>query len=29
MPSRENPVGLTDRSDLEERIAQSLAEGYE
>jgi uncharacterized Ntn-hydrolase superfamily protein len=29
MPSRENPVGLPDRSDLEERIAQSLAEGYE
>jgi uncharacterized Ntn-hydrolase superfamily protein len=29
MPSRENAVGLTDRSDLEERIAQSLAEGYE
>jgi uncharacterized Ntn-hydrolase superfamily protein len=29
MPSRENPVALTDRSDLEERIAQSLAEGYE
>jgi uncharacterized Ntn-hydrolase superfamily protein len=29
MPSRENPVGLTDRSNLEERIAQSLAEGYE
>jgi uncharacterized Ntn-hydrolase superfamily protein len=29
MPSRENPTGLTDRSDLEERIAQSIAEGYE
>jgi uncharacterized Ntn-hydrolase superfamily protein len=29
MPSRENPAGLTDRSVLEERIAQSIAEGYE
>ena len=29
MPNRENPAGLTDRSDLEERIAQSIAEGYE
>lgn len=29
MPSAENPAGLTDRSQLEERIAQSIAEGYE
>jgi uncharacterized Ntn-hydrolase superfamily protein len=29
MPNRESPAGLTDRSDLEERIAQSIAEGYE
>jgi uncharacterized Ntn-hydrolase superfamily protein len=29
MPSRENPAGLTDRSDLEERIARSIGEGYE
>ena len=29
MPSRDNPAGLTDRSQLEERIAQSIAEGYE
>jgi uncharacterized Ntn-hydrolase superfamily protein len=29
MPSRENPSGLTDRTDLEERIAKSIAEGYE
>jgi uncharacterized Ntn-hydrolase superfamily protein len=29
IPSRERPAGLTDRSDLEERIAQSISEGYE
>jgi uncharacterized Ntn-hydrolase superfamily protein len=29
MPNRNSPSGLTDRSELEERIAQSLAEGYE
>jgi len=29
MPSRENPAGLTDRAELEERIARSIAEGYE
>jgi uncharacterized Ntn-hydrolase superfamily protein len=29
MPSRESPAGLTDRSTLEERIAKSIAEGYE
>ena len=29
MPSRDNPAGLTDRSQLEERIAQSIAAGYE
>ncbi|MCL4768533.1 MAG: DUF1028 domain-containing protein [Hyphomicrobiaceae bacterium] len=29
MPSRENPGGLADRADLEDRIAASIAEGYE
>jgi len=29
MPSRENPAGVTDRSDLEDFIARSIAEGYE
>jgi uncharacterized Ntn-hydrolase superfamily protein len=29
VPSRESPAGLTDRSALEERIAKSIAEGYE
>lgn len=29
MPSRANPVGMTDRSDLEPFIARSIAEGYE
>jgi hypothetical protein len=29
MPSRESPAELTDRSTLEERIAKSIAEGYE
>jgi uncharacterized Ntn-hydrolase superfamily protein len=29
MPSRERPVGLIDRGDLEALIAQSIAEGYE
>jgi len=29
MPSRANPAGITDRSDLEEFIARSIAEGYE
>jgi uncharacterized Ntn-hydrolase superfamily protein len=29
MPSRDSPAGVTDRSDLEERIAKSIAEGYE
>ncbi len=29
MPSREHPAGLTDRADLDARIAQSIAEGYE
>jgi uncharacterized Ntn-hydrolase superfamily protein len=29
MPSREHPSGLTDRADIEARIAQSIASGYE
>lgn len=29
MPSREHPAGVTNRSDLEEEISKSLAEGYE
>jgi uncharacterized Ntn-hydrolase superfamily protein len=29
MPSRQAPSGLTDRSRLEELVAQSIAEGYE
>ena len=29
MPSNEYPAGLTDRVDLDARIAQSIAEGYE
>jgi uncharacterized Ntn-hydrolase superfamily protein len=29
MPSREHPSGLPDRSDLEDRIQASIAEGYE
>lgn len=29
MPSREYPAGLTDRHDLEEFVAASIAEGYE
>ncbi len=29
MPSKANPHGLTQRADLEERIAASIAEGYE
>ncbi|MBX9592264.1 MAG: DUF1028 domain-containing protein [Hyphomonadaceae bacterium] len=29
MPSRLRPSGLTDRAELEDRIAQSIAEGYE
>jgi uncharacterized Ntn-hydrolase superfamily protein len=29
MPSRESPSGLTDRAELEQRIASSIAEGYE
>jgi uncharacterized Ntn-hydrolase superfamily protein len=29
MPSRARPSGLTDRGDLEARISQSIAEGYE
>jgi uncharacterized Ntn-hydrolase superfamily protein len=29
MPSRREPGGLIDRSGIEERIAQSIAEGYE
>src|SRR5215470_6640696 len=28
MPSRERPSGITDRGQLEDLIAQSLAEGY-
>ena len=29
MPSRDRPSGLTDRTDLDELIARSIAEGYE
>ncbi len=29
MPSKENPAGLADRLDLQDRIAASIAEGYE
>jgi uncharacterized Ntn-hydrolase superfamily protein len=29
MPARQNPSGLTDRSELEALIARSMAEGYE
>lgn len=29
MPTRDNPVGMTDRTDLEDFIARSIAEGYE
>jgi hypothetical protein len=29
MPSKENPAGLADIPDQEERIAASIAEGYE
>jgi uncharacterized Ntn-hydrolase superfamily protein len=29
MPTRENPSGLTDRSGLDELVAQSIAEGFE
>jgi hypothetical protein len=29
MPSRDRPSGLVDRGELEELIAQSIAEGYE
>ncbi len=29
MPSRENPSGLVDRATLDDRIAKSIAEGYE
>lgn len=29
MPSKENPSGLADRPDLDDRIAASIAEGYE
>lgn len=29
MPSRENPAGITDRTELEARVAESIASGYE